>query len=105
MMEKSKQLPPAYPVAGNCSYSDTLPPPYADTVTPQLPPVFVPQQQEQNTWAYELFYCFTDIPTCLVEICLPCAAEVSFSAVPVSSLRSVSATSKLVDNFGILWFN
>lgn len=82
-MDKEKELPPAYPTDGQCSYTDT-PPAYSDPVVPPytgavvaepIPVVAVTQEPQQNVWAYELFYCFRDVPTCFVEMCCPCAAE------------------------------
>ena len=80
-MNKEKELPPAYPTDGQCSYIDT-PPAYADATTPQpvVVAAVVPPQPERNTWTYELFYCFKDVPTCFLGMCCPCVAEVSQSS-------------------------
>ena len=54
--KKAQEPPPETPLAPSVHWAD------------QAPTV--------NTWAYEMFYCFGDIPTCLLQSCLPCVNEV-----------------------------
>ena len=55
-------------------------PPQPVAAVPPEPAVIVPPQPEKNTWAYELFHCFEDPPTCFVGMCCPCVGEVSQSS-------------------------